>query len=514
MTEREAIYTESKFLSEFKGNPLIEALPPILDDSDEVIDMLSHNDGHHDGERQFKPRDRMQCVLRLFRYFQPLEQHLDIEERFSLCIRQGYLHRSPLSPEYAKALSDGYKTIKSGGYELPVSYNPTGWGFTIIGLSGVGKTSAVTRVLNLYPQVIVHSRYRDIPLVLKQIVWLKLDCPHDGSLKGLCMEFFEAVDDVAGTNYFELYAKRSITIELMIKRMVQIARLHCIGVLVIDEIQHLILAKGGGSEKMLNFLVTLVNKIGIPVVLVGTTRAMEVLQREFRQARRSSGHQGDLFWDRMNNDVSWDIFVSTMWKSQWTRQIAPISKEFKDALYYESQGIVDIAVKLYAMAQIRAIGLQTDTLTPDDFHVVASEKLGLVKPALDALRSGDKKRIDAIGDIAPISIDDYYAAYLAMLPPTTESIPEKRSKISLSEQAVLKLLELDVEPTIAKRLVGKVMAGHMELRKVGDIVKIAYQSYLLSTAQDTNESGEDGDLRTSDGYDDLKSAGAVKNVEW
>ena len=191
MTEREAIYTESKFLSEFKGNPLIEALPPILDDSDEVIDMLSHNDGHHDGERQFKPRDRMQCVLRLFRYFQPLEQHLDIEERFSLCIRQGYLHRSPLSPEYAKALSDGYKTIKSGGYELPVSYNPTGWGFTIIGLSGVGKTSAVTRVLNLYPQVIVHSRYRDIPLVLKQIVWLKLDCPHDGSLKGLCMEFLK-----------------------------------------------------------------------------------------------------------------------------------------------------------------------------------------------------------------------------------------------------------------------------------------------------------------------------------
>jgi hypothetical protein len=109
------------------------------------------------------------------------------------------------------------------------------------------------------------------------------------------MEFFEAVDYAAGTNYFELYAKRSITIDLMIKRMVQIARLHCIGVLVIDEIQHLILAKGGGSEKMLNFLVTLVNKIGIPVVPVGTTRAMEVLQREFRQARRSSGHQGICF---------------------------------------------------------------------------------------------------------------------------------------------------------------------------------------------------------------------------
>jgi len=241
---------------------------------------------------------------------------------------------------------------------------------------------------------------------------------------------------------------------------------------------------------------------------------MDVLQSEFRQARRSSGQQGDLLWDRMKNDTSWDIFVSTMWENQWTRQIVPLSDEFKDALYYESQGIVDIAVKLYAMAQIRAIGLQTDTLTPDDFRIVANEKLGLIKSALDALRSGDKKRIDAIGDIAPISIDDYYAAYSAMLPPLTENIPEKRDKISLSEQAALKLMELDVEPITAKRLVGKVMAAHMELRKVGDVVKIAYQSYLSSEKPDTVEDGEDGDLRNADGYDDLKSAGAVKKPEW
>ena len=515
MTEREAIYTEQpECLTEYRGNPLIEALPPILEDSNEVIDILSHSDGHHDGERQSGPRYRMHYVLRLFRYFQPLEQHLDIEERFSLCIRQGYLHRSPILPGYAKSLADGYRVIKSGGYELPVAYNPTGSGFTIIGLSGVGKTSAVTRVLNLYPQVIVHSRYRDTPLVLKQIVWLKLECPHDGLIKGLCMEFFGAVDRAAGTNYFELHAKRTTTIDLMMQRMEQIARLHCVGVLVIDEIQHLCLAKSGGSEKMLNYLVSLVNKIGIPVVLIGTTPAKDILQSKFRQARRSSGHQGDLLWDRMENDESWGIFVSTMWENQWTRQIVPLTDEFKDALYYESQGIVDIAVKLYAMAQIRAIGLQTDTITPNDFRAVASEKLGLIKPALDALRSGDKKRIMAIGDITPISIEDYYAAYLAMLPPATEAIPEKRNKISLSEQAVLRLMELDVDPATAKRLVGKTMAAHMELRKVGDIVKIAYQAYLSPLINDEIESEKDSDLRNAAHYDDVKSIGVIKNVPW
>jgi len=514
MTERQAIYSE-QVLSEFKGNPLIEALPPIWDSS-EVVDMLSHSDGHHDGERQLDARYRMHCVLRLFRYFQPLEQHLDIDERFSLCIRQGYLHRNPLLPDYARGLVEGHNAIKSGEYVLPVAYNPTGSGFTIIGLSGVGKTSAITRILSLYPQVIVHSRYKETPLVLKQVVWLKIDCPHDGLVKGLCMEFFEAVDRAAGTNYFELYVKRGSTINILMKRMEQIARLHCVGVLVIDEIQHLTLAKSGGSEKMLNFLVTLVNKIGIPVVLIGTTRAMSVLQSEFRQARRSSGHQGDLLWDRMKNDTSWDIFVSTMWKNQWTKHTIPISDEFKASLYNESQGIVDIAVKLYAMAQIRAIGLQEDTFAPKDLRIVASEKLGLVKPALDALRSGNKKRIAAIGDIAPISIDDYYAAYSAMLPPTAENITVKRNETSLAEQAVLKLMELDVEPTTAKTLVGKIMATHMELRKVGDIVKTAYQSYLAKETQNTNENEgcDEYDLRNASDYNAIKSTGAVSDAEW
>ncbi len=79
----------------------------------------------------------------------------------------------------------------------------------------------------------------------------------------------------------------------MMPRMAQLAMNHSLGLLVIDEIQHLSLAKSGGSEKMLNFFVNLVNTIGVPVVLIGTMKALSVLQSEFRQARRGSG-QGDM----------------------------------------------------------------------------------------------------------------------------------------------------------------------------------------------------------------------------
>lgn len=70
-----------------------------------------------------------------------------------------------------------------------------------------------------------------------------------------------------------------------------------------------------------------------------------------------------------------------------------MTEETKNILYEESQEIIDIAVKLYAMVQVKAITIGNDRFVPRDFHVVAAEKLGLVKPMLDALRAGDKKKI-------------------------------------------------------------------------------------------------------------------------
>ena len=500
-----------QIVPDYKNNPLIEALPPIWS-SGEVVDMLSHNEGHHDGERQFDAHYRLHCVLRLFQYFQPLKQHVDIERHLSMCIRQGYLHRNPLSPEYACSLAQGHEVILSRkDYTHLKAFRPTSAGFAIIGLSGVGKTSAVANILGLYPQVIEHSIYRGFPLMLKQVVWLKLDCPHDGSVKGLCMEFFVALDRALGTNYFENSGSRT-TIDILMIRMAQAARRHCLGVLVIDEIQHLSLAKSGGSEKMLNFFVTLVNTIGIPVLLIGTSRAKHILQGDFRQARRSSG-LGSLIWDRMNNDAAWDIFVMSMWDNQWTKKIVPLTDDMKTALFNESQGIVDIAVKLYAMVQIRAIALGKESFAPSDLHTVASECFGIVKPMLDALRTGDRKKIEAYGDITPVNMEDYYLAYSAMLPPENE-IPQKRDTTSLSEKAVLKLLELDVEPAQAKRLVGKVVAEHLDLRRVAEIVRLAFQQYLDIAEPMDNNVPHDGDLRDAAGYADIKSDGMIDTKEW
>lgn len=79
--------------------------------------------------------------------------------------------------------------------------------------------------------------------------------------------------------------------------MRQISNHHAIGLLVIDEIQHLSVNKSGGAEKMLNFFVTLVNTVGLPVVMVGTPKARFIFEGDLRSARRGAGF-GSVFGSR------------------------------------------------------------------------------------------------------------------------------------------------------------------------------------------------------------------------
>jgi hypothetical protein len=103
----------------------------------------------------------------------------------------------------------------------------------------VDKTTSIEAILSLYPQVILHNRYCENDFSFTQIVWIELDCPFDGSIKGLYLNFFQAVDDLLGTRYYDNYAGGRKTVDELLPRMALVASLHSIGVLVIDEIQHL-----------------------------------------------------------------------------------------------------------------------------------------------------------------------------------------------------------------------------------------------------------------------------------
>ncbi|MCL2644937.1 MAG: ATP-binding protein [Betaproteobacteria bacterium] len=514
MGKNDAVYLP-QVIEEYKGNPFIEALPPILSVT-QAVKALTVEPGYHESERELDAYYRFHCIQRLFRYFQPLDTHIDIEQRISRSIRQGYVNRNPMQAQYVQRLRQCGEAVQKRAIE-PADFQgvrSTAAGFTVIGMSGVGKTTSMERVLSLYPQCVTHMRYNDQPFYVKQLVWLKLDCPFDGSIKGLCLSFFGEVDRLLDSDYSKVLLPTKNTVDSIMPKMAQVASTHGLGLLVIDEIQHLSTAKSGGSEKMLNFFVTLVNTIDVPVVLIGTTKAMPILQSEFRQARRGSG-QGDLLWDRMPNDLSWEIMLQSMWRYQWTRQRCALTKEMSAALYNESQGIMDIAVKLYAMAQIKAITDGTELVTVRTVREVAAEKLRLVKPMLDALRSGDTKKLLQFEDIRPISVEDYLAAQATRLPPVPEDQP---TITSLEEQAILKLLEMDIPSKTARQCVKKALKGASAGLPLSKVVQKAFRLALMMdepAGSAALPAADENDIRQTVDYDGIKDAGVIAdNSEW
>lgn len=425
-----ASYLEQE-ISGYRGNPFIEALPPIMTE-DEAMEALARYPLYDEKEREMPAHLRLHAIQNALQFFAPLPVHIDLEQRFSRMIRTGYQMRNPATRGFWRDLDDRSKAVAVSTNLVPNCARSLTLGFTIIGFPGVGKSTSVEAILSLYPQVIYHSSYKGRDFNVAQIVWLKLECPHDGSIKGLCLNFFQAIDNLLGTKYEHNYAGGRRTTDDLLPKMARVAAIHGIGVLVIDEIQRLSWAKSGGAGKMLNFFVQLTNSIGVPVVLVGTYKARSVLSGEFHQIRRGTG-QGDLVWDRMeegewveekrdgeSSDEErvgvqklgiWQLFLESLWPYQYVRVPCALTKELSHVLYEETQGITDFAAKVYMLAQVRAITTaptpEDEIITTDIIRSVARDSLKQAQPVLVALRRGDTHYLSTVPDVNPIVIDDF-----------------------------------------------------------------------------------------------------------
>lgn len=398
-----AIYLPSE-IPEYKDNPLIEALPPILD-SDEAMKELSHYPAYHESMRKDPNHIRYHLIQNSMRFFSALDIHLDLERRFSCLIRVGYTDRNPMNGNTWISMQDKIMQLNNKSrsqYGSVNNYQSTSAiGFSIIGISGIGKSQTVERILKLYPQIIFHNKFKKNNFTHTQLVWLKLDCPFDGSIKGLCYSFFLSIDNLLGTTYFDKYARTARSTDEMLPHMARVAANHFIGVLVIDEIQRLSKAKSGGAEKMLDFFVQLVNT-GIPMVLVGTYKALPILNGALSQMRRGAG-QGDLVWDRMKFDEQWQLLIEDLWEFQYLNQYCKLEDNSKlsKVLYEETQGITDIAIKLYMFSQELAISSGLEKLTTSIIRSAAKAKFNLLQPVLVALKNKDKKALAKFEDAYP-----------------------------------------------------------------------------------------------------------------
>lgn len=475
-------------LSEFSGNPLIEALPPIPD-SEAWMRVLESVPTIDVCERQLPVHLRTQCTMRLLRFFQPLPQHIELAGRVDLILRQGYLERNPLNGDRVKIMQRAYEHHPFGGGATTAGFveaRPI-FSSSVVGVSGVGKTTTVRRILGAYPPVIYHPKYH-----LHQVVWLKLDCPPDGSLKQLLANLVAEFDRLLGTD-FSREIKSRTALEEIHQLVNQLAAVYNLGVLVIDEIQNLSVKRSGGREVMMNFFQELCNELNVPVLLMGTMKAARVLQLDFRQARRNAAI-GSFTWDRLKNDNIWKLLLESLWRFQWVRNPASLNTEMTDYLHERTQGLVAVLITAFSLAQMRAINAETETLTKKLFDTIFERELKPIHPMLKALRSGDPRRIARYEDIALPQVGDLLEReQQSMLQGARMSTTQQKLQATEEQKAELALADMWGDAAQARAAVKRAVDSGAKTRS--QIVKAAIELQSADQPRLTDPEEDPDDLR-------------------
>jgi hypothetical protein len=171
-----------------------------------------------------------------------------------------------------------------------------------------------------------------------------------------------------------------------------------LGLLVLDETQHVLKNDGTPDRGMMNVLVAMGNTLGVPILMIGTPLAQKVVGRELRQARRMIG----LEWPAMTADSKpWKEFVAGLHKFQFTRGTTELT-ELDKLLYHHSQGLPGIAVLLFRYSQRYAILAKEEDERIDEgiLKAVSEDFFKVVQPMLDALKSGDANRLALYEDLS------------------------------------------------------------------------------------------------------------------
>lgn len=217
--------------------------------------------------------------------------------------------------------------------------------FSIIGTSGIGKSSAIERAVTLITEDKVISI--DKPYV-KIIPIIQVQCPFDASPKALLLEILRAVDMYLDSNYYRSGTRAGVTTDTLVGLVSQVCLNH-IGVLIIDEIQNIVKHKKGMS--LIGVLMQLINSSGISICMVGVPESIQFFETEMQLARRTLG----LKYSVLPFDDYFRDFCKLLFFYQYTKKQTELSESIIRWLYEHSGGVISVVVGLIHDSQEIAI---------------------------------------------------------------------------------------------------------------------------------------------------------------
>lgn len=377
---------------EVDGNPLSAHLPLAPETDEDAFMALAVRPDFDARDRDLPKAIRRLRINRLRRFYVPtMPVHRRALSSICTSILDGYIPRNPMTPL-------GQRILHGCQVDLPFSPVIT----MVAGHSGMGKSTLTNRILEyLGGQVWQHTGFRGVPFPETQIVWLRRNVPEHCTVGTLCSTFGDYTDSVLGLKlYSGIFSKlQGSGRNTYLAEIRRIVASHHVGVLVLDEFQNLSLM-GVGAKKIIALLVNLRDELGLPIVVVGTYKALGLLKSELSSARRlAEGGYFDLERPLSADDEHWQSLCAAAWEFQWIRDPIEYSDSIAAALYEVSQGITGIMLSTFATAQVAAIEDGSERVTEDVIRAVFAERMKPLHPAVRVLQSGNPMLMDQFDDL-------------------------------------------------------------------------------------------------------------------
>ena len=186
---------------------LIGKLPEMKSGND-LISELSIIPEYDEAIRLENPTVRLMALSDLYSLYIPSQMSLEIYNKLYLALIRSM--QKKYTQMAIRQKYENHKAMQNKSYSGILGGSDS---FTIIGTSGIGKSSAISRAISL----ITENRIIEVEKPHTKIIpCLIVQCPFDSSVKGLLLEILRKVDEELETSYYQNAVKsRALTLSLI-----------------------------------------------------------------------------------------------------------------------------------------------------------------------------------------------------------------------------------------------------------------------------------------------------------
>ena len=340
--------------SDTAGNPFIEALPKPRDKDELNLAGAKGITGYAWDEEQKKDDyEKILDVSRLKEIRFPLPCNHELEYVVYMALVNSYRDRKIMRDEDLNLTFESRNQIqRTDGILVGRESGMANAGFSLIGFSGCGKSSALETLFSNYPQYIIHKG----PglTTYPQIVYLIVQCPPHSNFRALYRGIGLAIDRALG-NIKPVYANvldagERGNLGLYTGKLRELIERFGIGIIVFDEIQHLNF--DSKLENSFEAILELVNETGVAFGVVGTEDSYsKIFAGNLRQSRRLGT---EIVADSYcRNKQIFTYITKRLFAYQWfgDTMVEP-TPEIIDTLYKLTKGIIDQLISVYMWMNI------------------------------------------------------------------------------------------------------------------------------------------------------------------